>query len=86
MRAEVASTASTRRRTERGTQSLARRVSMMAPWIRCFANDLNDTPREGSNRSAASMRPITATLVRSSRSTPFGRRAWVRFAMARARG
>jgi hypothetical protein len=68
----VFSSDAARRRTARGTQSVARRESRIAPWIRCFAYALNETPRDGSNRSTASMSPITAVDTRSSRSTPLG--------------
>ena len=64
-----------RLRTDRGTQSRARRPSKIAPRIRGTANVSNFTPRSESKRSTASIRPNTPALTRSPASTLLGRPA-----------
>src|SRR5262245_33351112 len=65
-------------RTSRGTQSMVRSSSSMAPRMRGTQYVSNLTPRVMSKASMASIRPKTPAEMRSSSSTPSGRRAQIR--------
>src|SRR4051794_34046732 len=73
-------------RTRRGTQSIVRSSSSMAPRMRGTQYVSNLTPRPRSNASIASIRPKTPAEIRSSRSTPSGRRCQIRSALYLTRG
>ncbi len=60
-------------RTRRGTQSIVRSSSSMAPRMRGTQYVSNFTPRVRSNASMASIRPKTPAEIRSSSSTPSGK-------------
>ena len=72
-RPSAACTARALERTDRGTQSCARRSSRMAPRTRCMAYVSNFQPRSGSKRSIASMSPKMPACTRSAASTCCGR-------------
>ena len=59
-------------RTRRGTQSIVRSSSSIAPRIRGTQYVSNLTPRVRSNASMASINPKTPAEIRSFRSTPSG--------------
>ncbi len=61
------------KRTERGTQSIARSSSMMAPLMRGIAYVSNLLPRPGSNLPSASISPNIPYDTRSACSTLAGR-------------
>ena len=65
-------------RTSRGTQSIVRSSSSIAPRIRGTQYVSNFTPRDRSNASMASIKPNTPAETRSSNSTPSGSRAQMR--------
>ena len=71
-RRTVSSTSRAFWRTERGTQSMVRSSSKMAPRIRVTAYVLNFTCLPGSNLSMASKSPNTPNPTRSSNSTFWG--------------
>src|SRR4051794_1240212 len=68
-------------RTRRGTQSIVRSSSSIAPRIRGTQYVSNLTPRLRSNASIASISPNTPAEIRSSSSTPSGRRDQIRSAL-----
>ncbi len=67
-------------RMERGTQSIARSSSMIAPLMRGIAYVSNLFPRPGSNFCSASINPNTPYDTRSACSTLAGRPVATRLA------
>ncbi len=65
-------------RTSRGTQSIVRSSSSIAPRMRGTQYVSNFTPRVRSNALIASIRPNTPAEIRSSSSTPSGSRDQIR--------
>ena len=63
-----------RERTKRGTQSILRSSSSIAPRMRGTQYVSNLTPRAGSNASIASINPKIPDETKSSKSTSSGRR------------
>ena len=65
-------------RTSRGTQSIVRSSSSIAPRIRGTQYVSNFTPRVRSNALIASISPNTPAEIKSSSSTPSGSRDQIR--------